>query len=234
MPNIIVLQHIGCETLGIIADSLGGANLSPEYIRPFEGMPVPKTMGEAAGLIVMGGPMGVYDHPRYPFLSDEMRLIEQALKEEKPILGVCLGSQLLAAALGGAVAPGKKKEIGWHPVRLTHEAQTDRLWRGIEPVFTAYHWHGDLFQLPEGAVPLARSEQTEHQAFRYGPHAYGFLFHMEVTQKIIGEMVEIFSEELRESRVEGGEIIRKIPDHLPRLQEIGGTVFQRWAKLMQR
>ncbi|WDT73808.1 MAG: gamma-glutamyl-gamma-aminobutyrate hydrolase family protein [Candidatus Manganitrophus sp.] len=193
-------------------------------------MPVPKTMGDAAGLIVMGGPMGVYDHPRYPFLSDEMRLIEQALKEEKPILGVCLGSQLLAAALGGAVAPGKRKEIGWHPVQLTQEAQTDRLWKGIEPVFTAYHWHGDLFQLPEGAVPLARSEQTEHQAFRYGPHAYGFLFHMEVTRKIIGEMVETFSEELKECRIDRREIVGKVEDHLPRLQKIGGVVFERWAK----
>jgi GMP synthase (glutamine-hydrolysing) len=232
MSKVRVLQHIGCETLGTIADALEAAKVSVEQIRPFEGMPIPKEMGDTAGLIIMGGPMGVYDHPRYPFLSDEMRLIEQALKEEKPILGVCLGSQLLAAALGAAVTPGERKEIGWHPVQLTQEAQADPLWSGIEPVFTGYHWHGDIFPLPEGAIPLARSKQTERQAFRYGRHANGFLFHMEVTEKIIGEMVETFSEELRESRIDGGEIIRKIPDHLPRLQEIGGIVFQRWAKLI--
>lgn len=233
MPKVWVLQHVGCETLGTIADALEGAKLSIEYVRPFEGRPVPNAMGDAAGLIVMGGPMGVYDHPRYPFLSEEMRLIEQALKEEKPILGICLGSQLLAATLGAAVTPGKKKEIGWHSVQLTPEAQTDRLWSGIDPVFAAYHWHGDLFQLPEGAVLLARSAQTEHQAFRYGPNAYGFLFHMEVTEKIIGEMVEAFSEELRESRVDGGEIVGKAHDHLPPLQKIGGRVFERWAKLIR-
>ncbi len=233
MSKVWVLQHIACETLGTMADILEAAKVSVQYIRPFEGMPVPKGMGDASGLIVMGGPMGVYDHPRYPFLSDEMRLIEQVLKEEKPILGVCLGSQLLAAALGAAVTPGERKEIGWHPVQLTKEAQTDRLWRGIEPVFTAYHWHGDIFQLPEGAVPLARSAQTEQQAFRYGPNAYGFLFHMEVTEKIIREMAGAFPEELKESRVDGGEMIGKIPDHLPSLRKIGGIVFERWAKLIR-
>ncbi len=233
MSTVWVLQHIGCETLGTIADALSSAKLSVKTIRPFEGMAIPKGMEGATGLIVMGGPMGVYDHPQYPFLSEEMRLIEQALSEEKPILGVCLGSQLLAATLGAAVVPGEKKEIGWHPVQLSPEGERDRLWSGIEPLFTGYHWHGDIFQLPEGAVPLARSAQTEHQAFRYGSHAYGFLFHMEVTEQIIGEMVETFSEELRESRIEGQEILRKIPDHLPRLQEIGGVVFGRWARLIQ-
>jgi GMP synthase (glutamine-hydrolysing) len=232
MSKVWVLQHIGCETLGTMADALEAAKVSVEQIRLFEGMPVPREMGDAAGLIIMGGPMGVYDDPHYPFLSDEIRLIKQVLKEEKPILGICLGSQLLAAALGAAVMPGEKKEIGWHPVQLTQEAQDDPLWSGIEPVFIGYHWHGDVFQLPEGAIPLARSKQTERQAFRYGPNAYGFLFHMEVTEKIIEEMVETFSEELIESRIDGGEIIRKIPDHLPRLQEVGGTVFQRWAKLI--
>lgn len=233
MPKIRVLQHIECETLGTIADALSAAKVSVEYIRPFEGMSVPKAMEESDGLIVMGGPMGVYDHPRYPFLSEEMRLIEQALKEEKPILGVCLGSQLLAAVLGATVAPGQRKEIGWHPVQLSQEAHDDPLWEGIEATFTAYHWHGDIFPLPEGAVPLARSAQTAYQAFRYGRRAYGFLFHMEVTEKIIGRMVETFAEELRESRVDGEEIIKKIPDHLPRLQKIGGVVFERWAKLVQ-
>ncbi|TAK02722.1 MAG: amidotransferase [Candidatus Manganitrophaceae bacterium] len=233
MPKIWVLQHIGCETLGTIAEALSAAKVSVEYIRPFEGMSVPKAMEESDGLIVMGGPMGVYDHPRYPFLSEEMRLIEQALKEEKPILGVCLGSQLLAATLGARVVPGERKEIGWYPVELSPEAGSDSLWKGIAPVFTAYHWHGDIFQLPDGAVPLVSSAQTERQAFRYGPNAYGFLFHMEVTEKIIREMVQTFSEELRENGLNEQEIIQKTPRHLPGLQRVGEVVFKRWATLVQ-
>jgi len=104
MSKVWVLQHIECENLGTIAHSLQSAGISAQYVCTFEGQPVPKEMGDAAGLIVMGGPMGVYDQPRYPFLMDEMRLIAQALQEEKPVLGVCLGSQLLAATLGDTLA----------------------------------------------------------------------------------------------------------------------------------
>lgn len=232
MPKARVIQHVGCETLGTIAESLDAAGVSFQYVRPFEGEPVP-TIDGADGLIVMGGPMGVYERPRYPFLKEEMRLIEQFLKAERPVLGVCLGSQLLAAVLGAPVAPGKKKEIGWHPVQLTPEAQADRLWGGVAPTFIAYHWHGDLFHLPKGAVSLARSAQTEHQAFRYGLNAYGFLFHMEVTEKIVGEMVKAFSEELHAARIDGEEIVRQLPAHLPSLRKIGEAVFQRWAEFIR-
>lgn len=234
MPNVWVLQHIHCETLGIIADVLESTGISPHYVRPFEGQPVPKEMGNAVGLIVMGGPMGVYDHPQYPFLMDERRLIEKALHKEKPVMGVCLGSQLLAATLGAPVTKGKRKEIGWYPVTLLESAKTDRLWAGVVPSFIAYHWHGDIFDLPRGAVLLASSESTECQAFRYGHNAYGLLFHMEVTGKIIQNMVETFMGELQAPGIDGSEIIRKVKNYLPRLQSVGGLVFRRWANLVQK
>lgn len=233
MSKVWVLQHIHCETLGIIADALESAGVSAQYIRSFEGEAIPKETRDAAGLIVMGGPMGVYDHPRYPFLKDEMRLIARALQEEKPVLGVCLGSQLLAAALGAAVTRGKRKEIGWHPVTLLESAGSDPLWKGVEPSFTAYHWHGDIFGLPKGAVPLASSELTECQAFRYGRSAYGILFHVEVTEKLIQDMVETFADELREARVEGREILGKAGRFMPQLQKIGASVFRRWASFIE-
>lgn len=98
---------------------------------------------------------------------------------------------------------GKKKEIGWHPVTLGEAATTDRLWEGLEASFIAYHWHGDVFELPRGCETLASSALTRCQAFRYGRNAYGFLFHMEVTEKIIAEMVMTFSDELREAQIDG-------------------------------
>ncbi len=171
---------------------------------------------------------------RYPFLRDEIRLIEQALTEKKAILGVCLGSQLLAAVLGAKVAKGKQKEIGWYPVTLSRAAMADPLWKGIESPFTAYHWHGDIFELPRGVEALASSALTPCQAFRYGDHAYGFLFHMEVTEKIIEEMVDTFADELQEAGVDGQEIVGKLKDHLPELQRIGSLVFRRWARLVER
>ncbi len=229
MPEVLVLQHVRCETLGTIADALDAVGISARYVRAFEGEPVPNGMGDAAGLVVMGGPMGVYDHPRYPFLLDEMRLVERALRDEKPVLGVCLGSQLLAAVLGAEVKKGNQKEIGWYPVRLTGEAASDPLWAGVASPFVAFHWHGDVFELPHGAVALACSELTQYQAFRYGRNAYAFLFHMEVTKEGVAGMVGAFPDELGETGVDGGDIMRAAEDHLPRLEVIGGLVFRRWA-----
>ncbi len=138
MSKVLALQHIPCETLGTIGDCLKSSDLVMEYIHTFKGQSIPKELGDFTGLIVMGGPMGVYDYHRYSFLWEEMRLIEQALKENKPVLGVCLGSQLLAASLGAEVRKGKKKEIGWLGVKLTEAAAQDPLWKGVESPFIAY------------------------------------------------------------------------------------------------
>ncbi|HWE61907.1 MAG TPA: gamma-glutamyl-gamma-aminobutyrate hydrolase family protein [Chloroflexota bacterium] len=232
MAQIYVLQHVQPETMGTIALGLDAAGHSARTIRIFDGEPVPRNMDGAAGLIVMGGPMGVYERDRYPFLHEEMRLIERALKQEKPVLGVCLGSQLLAATLGADVAPAPQKEIGWYPVRLTEQAPADRLLSDVEPSFTGFHWHGDAFTLPQGAVPLAGSQLTRYQAYRYGRHAYGFLFHMEVTEQIVTGMVERFADELAGAGVSGEQIIEGIEEYLPRLESIAEMVFGRWATLI--
>ena len=232
MSKVWVIQHIYCETIGTIAAALGAENISTEYVRTFKGEKIPGEVGEGDGLIIMGGPMGVYEQDRYPFLRQEIHLIEQALRERKPLLGVCLGSQLLAATLGAKVTKGKQKEIGWYPVTLSQQAKADPLWQEVESPFTAYHWHGDVFELPRGAEPLASSALTPCQAFRYGDNVYGFLFHMEVTEKIIREMVQTFTQELQEENVDGRQIVKAVKSHLPRLQNIGRDVFRRWAGLL--
>lgn len=232
MPAVWAIQHIECETPGTITDALKAEAISLQTVNAYKGEPVPKEMGAAAGLIIMGGPMGVYEEDRYPFLCDEIRLIEQAVKEDKAVLGVCLGSQLLAKALGARVTKGKKKEIGWHPVSLTAGATKDRLWSGVEPSFTAYHWHGDVFELPRGAEPLASSALTPCQAFRYGDRAYGLLFHMEVTEKIIAGMIRTFAAELKQEAIDGRQIAEQAGNYLSSLQGIGRVVFRRWAGLV--
>ncbi len=145
---------------------------------------------------------------------------------------MCLGSQLLAATLGAEVKSGAQKEIGWHPVTLTQYAATDALWKELPARFTAYHWHGDVYDLPQGAVSLASSELTPCQGFLYGSNAYGFLFHMEVTEKIIKNMVAEFQDELEEQCITAGSIIQKTQDYLSALQTVGGRVFRRWVKLL--
>ncbi len=231
MSKIWVLQHTACETLGTIADALQAEALAWQYVRLFDGKPVPE-LGDAGGLIVMGGPMGVYEQDRYPHLRDELRLIEAALRAGKPVLGVCLGSQLLAAALGSTVRKGSHKEIGWYPIRLAEAASQDRLWNGVTREFMALHWHGDVFDLPAGAVNLASSELTEHQAFRYGNSAYGVLFHLEMTEEMIVEMAAAFGDELREAGGDADRLAAESAANCGSLEAIGETVFTRWARLV--
>jgi len=231
--HVSIIQHHSCEDLGIIADTLSRAAISPRYIRSFEGQSVPKEIGDAAGLIVMGGPQSVYEQDKFPFLRDEMRLIEDALKHTRPVLSICLGSQLLAATLGANVYPGRQKEIGWHRISLTDFAANDALFLGEPSSLTAFHWHGDTFDLPRGATLLAYSALTARQAFRYGQNAYGLLFHMEVSLPQVLTMVETFADELQSAGLNGTAIKLNAHTYLPALQKIGREVFARWVSLLQ-
>ena len=232
MPRILVLQHTPFETLGTIEDALAGVKMVAHYIQSYAGEPVPLQMGSAAGLILMGGPQSVYQQGEFPYLRDEINLIDDALRAGKPVLGVCLGTQLMAAALGAPVTRGSKKELGWHTLRLTDAAAEDLLFKGVNRSFMGFHWHGDIFGPPKGAVTLASSDVTEFQAFRYGQNAYGFLFHMEVTKPIIKEMVENFPEELKAAGLNGRQVLADTEKHFSTLQGIGKTVFERWTKLL--
>ena len=133
MAKIVVLQNHPAESLGAIADSLETAALAWQYVRAYDGQPIPASIRGAGGLVVMGGPQTVYQLDRDPYLREEIRLIEDALRENKPILGVCLGSQLLAAALGAKVYRNETREIGWYRVTLATAATDDRLLRGLLP-----------------------------------------------------------------------------------------------------
>jgi GMP synthase (glutamine-hydrolysing) len=231
MPSeVVVLEHVGCETIGCLRDVLSAKQVTVRVVRLFEGEPVPANLETAAGLIVMGGPMGVYDHDRFPHLMDEMRLIEATVREEKPVLGICLGSQLLAAALGATVKASGQQEIGWHEVTLAPAAKTDGIWSGIPSKFMALHWHGDIFDLPAGAELLASSRMTAHQAFRYGKNAYGLLFHLEVTASGIAGMAAAFPGDLEQVGLSSSALIEQSQRHLPGLRIIGEQALGRWVE----
>jgi GMP synthase (glutamine-hydrolysing) len=234
MAKIYVLQHHPVENLGNIADALEGAALAWQYIRVADGQPLPADMKGAGGLVVMGGPMGVYQTDRYPWLRDEMRLIEDAIKANLPVLGVCLGAQIVAAALGAKVERNPAgKEIGWHPIRLSDAAKDDRLLRGLPATLTPFHWHGDIFELPRGATSLASSDKTPCQAFRHGDKAYGFQFHFEVTREGVGAMADAFAKELVRENIAGDRMIAQCAEFMPALEKIADAVFSRWASPIQ-
>lgn len=229
--EVLVLQHVAHETPGILAPALAAKGLALKFACPFRGEPVPRELAGAAALVVMGGPMGVYEADHFPYLRDEMKLIEQALKNGCPVLGICLGSQLLARTLGAEVKKGSRKEIGWHRVTLTEDGLLDGLFKGLESSFVGFHWHGDVFDVPAGAVSLVQSDLTPCQVFRHGASAYGVLFHMEVTVDIVRAMVQAFPDDLREVGLAASSVLQEADDHLASLTERGDRVFAGWADL---
>jgi GMP synthase - Glutamine amidotransferase domain len=219
------------EPPGTITSALDDEGVAHRVVKIYRDEPVPDAL-DGDGLVVMGGPMGVGDVGALPPLTRELALIEEALDAEVPVLGVCLGSQLLAHVLGADVRPASAKEIGWDEVTLSEAAADDPLFRDVDDPFTAFHWHGDVFTLPDGAVPLARTDQTEHQAFRYGDSAYGLLFHLEVTPKTVAWMTKAFQDELVEEGLDGAAIRRAAMPREPALRETAATVFGQWAALV--
>jgi GMP synthase (glutamine-hydrolysing) len=180
MP-VLVLRHEPFEHLGHFAAVLQENRVDYRY----HDLGEPLSEEQHSALIVMGGPMSAND--ALPGLRDELSLIEKALAEEKPILGICLGAQLIAKALGARVYRNAALEIGWEPVWLTEAARGDPLFRGICSPETFFHWHGETFDLPAGAEWLAYSDKCKHQAYRYGRRVYGLQFHPEVTAEMIAD-----------------------------------------------
>jgi GMP synthase-like glutamine amidotransferase len=223
-PRMVILQHEPGEGPGTLAPFLGDFRL----VRTFAGEPVP---ADADAVVVLGGGMGVYEQDRLPHLADELRLLRRCLDRGRPVLGICLGSQLLAKAAGGEVAKAPQPEIGFHPVRLLPESRTDELFSGVPESFLAFHWHGDAFTLPRDGVPLAASALTPLQAFRCGPRAWGLQFHLEVDEDVFGAMMAGEPELLR-AGVDPAGLRAQAARELPRLREIARGVFAGWAALL--
>ena len=177
--SVLVLRHEPFEHLGHFARGLQSNEIPFEY----KDLGLPLSLHGQTGLIIMGGPQSAND-PN-PALEAEMRLIAEAIDKELPILGVCLGAQMIAKTLGARVYKNRMPEIGWAPVHFTEAAKEDPLFASFASPTTFFHWHGETFDIPEGAVWLAFSEDCRHQAFRYKTNVYGVQFHPEIEEAMI-------------------------------------------------
>lgn len=185
MSRIVVFQHVAAEPLGTL-DPLIRARGHRIRFHNFERHPhAQPDVDRYRGLIVLGGPMNVCDQPQRPHLTTELRAIERALNQGKPVLGICLGAQLLAHVLGAPVRRHDTPEIGWYDVHTTADGQADPVLGPLGERAPVFQWHGCTYDLPDGAVQLARSESCEQQAFRWGEKAYGFQFHLETDAALI-------------------------------------------------
>ena len=184
MKQAVAIRHVAFEDLGSLEPALVRAGYRTEYLD------VPSERVKEAEdadpdlVIVLGGPIGAYEEKTYPFLLDELKLIEQRLREQRPTLGICLGAQLMVRAAGGRVYPGHEKEIGWGPITLSEAGEGSPL--GSLKGVSVLHWHGDTFDLPKAAIHLASTDLYRNQAFAIGQEALGVQFHPE----IVGERLE--------------------------------------------
>lgn len=194
--NVLAIRHVGFEHLGSLEPMLRNRGYAIGYLDAGVDDLSIIDAGSADLLVVLGGPIGVYEEDIYPFLKKALQVIESRLKQDMPILGICLGAQLMARALGSKVYPGPQKEIGWSPIRLT-EAGKQSCLSGLEVSdWHVLHWHGDTFDLPEGATLLASTQIARNQAFTWGNKALGLQFHIEVLPEeierwLIGHACEI-------------------------------------------
>jgi len=227
---VVIFQHVPYEGPGIITDMLEGRGIPFVVIHGYDDDVLPHTPAGYSGVISMGGPMSANDD--LAWLEKEKIFLAQAVERGLPVMGICLGAQLLAASVGGKIYSGSELEVGWGEVSLTREGRSDEIFSAVEDPLPVLHWHGETFDLPEDSALLASSEMYPNQAFRLGSNAYGLQFHLEVT----GEMVKEWIEE--DGRPGGGVVpdpeivLSETPEYMNRIGLNAALVFGRFLDML--
>jgi len=223
--RILAFRHSPSDGLGLIAAVLDAHGIACQCADLYAA-PGKTCITDADTLILLGGSMSANDN--LSFLNREIECVRAAVQAGKPVLGICLGAQLIAKALGAKVYPNGKKEIGWAPVTFTDAARNDPLFHGHDSE-VMFHWHGETFDLPEGAELLASSADCRHQAFRLGDRIYGLQFHLEVTPEMISHWCQ------EDEACGAPEATEPIDPHAhsPRAMDLARLVFGRWCDLVK-
>jgi GMP synthase-like glutamine amidotransferase len=187
--RIHYFQHVAHEGPGSIEEWIKSKGHSLTATKFFKGEKLPE-LNDIDWLIIMGGPMSVNDENQHPWLAEEKKFIKHAIESGKTVLGICLGSQLVSAALGAKIYRNKEKEIGWFDIELSVAAQSGELFFGMGKRLKVFHWHGDTFDLPDNAIHLASSEACKNQAYVYKDKVLALQFHLETTEDSLTEMLK--------------------------------------------
>jgi len=242
MRKLLVFQHVPFEPLGTIDAQFRGAGFRIRYLN-FSRLPEANLdIGRYHGLIVLGGPMSANDGERYPHLDREVEVIREVVGAGIPVLGICLGAQLIARALGARVRRNRVKEIGWYKVRPTEKGRSDPLFAKFNGAEQIFQWHGDTFALPHGAEHLAESEECANQAFRIGDCVYGVQFHLEADQALIERWLRtpVHVRELAklEGQIDPQRILEETERNIVRSKQLSAEFFgefiERFYRLRRR
>lgn len=230
MEPLWVFRHVDCEGPGYLADVLDLHTIPWRLIAVDQGEPIPRSIEGCAGLVFMGGPMSVNDP--LPWIEPELKLIRAAADVGMPVLGHCLGGQLISKALGGQVGPNAVREIGWHPVDQADSEAAARWLAGLPTRFQAFHWHGETFSLPPAAQPLLSNAHCPHQAFALD-NILALQCHVEMTEELVREWVTRYAEELSAptpSVQSPEQITTELPDRIGALQLHADILYRRWLQ----
>jgi GMP synthase (glutamine-hydrolysing) len=198
---VLIVQHAPHEHPAAVRRALESQGIQTLLIHPYRGESYPGT-SEISGMLSLGGPMGANDEHEHPWIRPEVALLRASVEAGLPVVGICLGGQMLARALGGRVEKNETHEVGWFPIEVTEEGRKDAILGAAGSNPTVYHWHGDTFHPPKEAVLLARSKACARQAYRIGETAYGFQFHPEADHQLVGEWLDVegVEDEIRASQ----------------------------------
>ena len=233
----LIIKHNPSEGGGLFEKILKERGWEQEILPLYSGKVLPDSVDSYGLTLIMGGPMSANDEDRFPFLKKEIPFVRQMLKLGKPVLGICLGAQIMAKSLGARVYPGPHKEIGWYFLNQTPSAKSDPLFSLLDSYFLVFQWHGETFDLPNGGICLAGNEAYPSQAFRFGEWAYGLQFHFEVTEPMIKTWLGQWSEEIKKAKPQPSsalDILRDSRIYLERLQKQVRLFFGRYLELLEQ
>jgi GMP synthase (glutamine-hydrolysing) len=232
----LILQHTPEERGGLFEKILEEAGWVLDVRPLFTGVKLPDSLKEHGLVLILGGPMSANDEAFHPFIKEEIPFIRKALKIGHPVLGLCLGAQLMAKALGARVYPGPYKEIGWYWLNQTPSGRSDPLFSRLDPYFLVFQWHGETFDLPAEACGLAGNQAYPNQAFRYGEAAYGLQFHLEITKPMMKVWLSSWAEEIREARpqpITAQSILGEGKIYLERVNRQARDLFGRFVRMAE-
>jgi len=237
MKRLLVFQHVPYEVLGKLDPMLRGAGFRIRYVNFGRDPDATPDVSKYDAMVILGGPMNVGQTDAYPHLKTEIQCIRDAIEQEMPILGICLGAQLIAAALGADVYANPVKEIGWYDVTPTQEGLRDPVVKHLAGHEQIFQWHGDTFAIPRGAVHLASSPHCPNQAFRFGEKIYGFQFHLEVDRPMVERWFTIpnmIEEATNAEQVDEPEqILKQTRKHIAASEELGEQTFNAFIELIK-
>ena len=231
VKKVLFIQHGDVDKPGLLADALSAEGGELVILHPYIGDKIPTDLERFDALALGGGGQSAYQVAEFPYLEEECELVRKAILADKPVLGLCLGAQLIAKALEAEVYQAQQKELGFFAVRMSASAASDRLLSAWPSQISPTHWHGDVFDLPGGAECMASSALTTNQVFRYGRATYAFQFHLEMTPALFEELVDDAADDLIANGADLASLKKEAFRVLPSLRDTAVEFFKAWAKM---